>query len=296
MEERLKAFEEHRAKVCKKANIILLIAILLIVLGMGLILTTEIPIFILMVIVAFFMIVISSSMKSKLSVQFKNEFIIQLVKDIYPNSIYNPKTGINLQEILKAGFFKAPDRYELEDYLSSSYDDIPFEMCDFNFKERHVTTDSKGNRRVTYQTYAKGRFLIFDFKREFNQVVKVVENTYLGLNKHGLEKVETESVDFNKKFKVYASDGITAFYILTPQIQLKILELESKFRGSLFVGYMNGKLYVSITDGISILDVNASKKITLDTIKMLESQLMLPASIINELGLSTAKFTTGDAI
>ena len=49
-------------------------------------------------------------------------------------------------------------------------------MCDFTFQERHVTTDSKGNRRVTYVTYAQGRYMIFDFKREFNQILKDNQN------------------------------------------------------------------------------------------------------------------------
>ena len=296
MEERLRVFEEHRSKVCKKANLLLLIGILLIASGIGLVILTSYPIFILFFIAAIILLVISSSMKSKLSAQFKNEFIIQLVKDTYPNGVYNPKSGIYLEEMLRAGFFKRPDRYNTEDYLSAEYDNVPFEMCDFDFKERHVTRDSNGNTRVTYETYAKGRFMIFDFKREFTQVLKIAETTYLGLDRSGLEKVETESLDFNKKFKVYSSDSLTAFYVLTPQVQLKILELESKFKGSLFLAYMSGKLYVAIVDGVSILDVNASKKVSLETLKMLESQLLLPASIINELGLSSTKFTTGDAI
>ena len=219
-----------------------------------------------------------------------------LVKEMYPNCIYNPNVGIHLEALLQPGFFARPDRWFLEDYLKASYDDVEFEMCDFTFQERHVTTDSKGNRRVTYVTYAQGRYMIFDFTRDFNQILKVVENAYLGLNSRGLEKIETESIDFNKKFKTYTSNALTAFYVLTPQIQLKLLELESKFKGSIYFAYMRGKLYVAIADGVSILDINASKKISLDTLKYLESQLNLPASIINELGLSDPKFATGEAI
>ena len=184
----------------------------------------------------------------------------------------------------------------LEDYLKANYDGVDFEMSDFTFQERHVTTDSKGRQSVTYVTYAQGRFMIFDFKRDFNEIVRVVENAYLGLHTRGLEKVETESIDFNDKFKVYASNPVTAYYVLTPQIQLKMLELESKFKGSVFFSYMQGKLYVAITDGVSILDINASKKISQETIEILDSQLLLPASIINELGLSSEKFSVGDAI
>ena len=70
--------------------------------------------------------------------------------------------------------------------------------------------------------------------------------------------------------------------MLTPQIQLKLLELESKFKGSIYFAFMRGKLYVAITDGVSILDIDASKKISEKTIEILESQLLLPVAIINE--------------
>ena len=305
MKERLEEFELYRQKVCKKANILLLIGVLLIVLGIvfAMLFSSNeeagdglIFVFLIAFIAGIVLIAINSSMKTKLSVEFKNQFIIDYVKSIYPGCEYNPKLGISVDRILEPGFFQNPDRYYIEDYLKASFDDVPFEMSDFHFQEKHVTTDSKGNTRVTYVTYAKGRFMIFDFKRDFNKVVKVADNIAYGFNTRGLEKVETESIDFNKKFKTYATDGMTAFYVLTPQIQLKLLELESKFKGSMYFSFMKGKLYVAITDGVSILDINASKKISEDTMKIIESQLMLPASIINELGLSSEKYTIGDAI
>lgn len=296
MEEKLLEFEKHRAQVCKKANIFLAIGLILSILGIVLLVIFTHPIFLILDIVGVIFIIVNGSMKSKLSIEFKDKFIIDLVKEVYPDSIYNPKSGIPLPQLMEPGLFMRPDRYHTEDYLQASYDGVPFEMCDFEFKERRVSTDGKGHTTTTYVTYAKGRFMIFDFKREFTQILKVVENTYLGVTARGLEKVETESVDFNKKFKTYSSDPLTAFYVLTPQIQLKLLELESKFKGSIYFAYMNGKMYVAIADGISILNINASKKISMNTYKMLESQLILPASIINELGLSDAKYTDGESI
>ena len=296
MEERIKEFEAYRASECKKANIFLIIGILSLILGFVLTMLLEYPVFILLVVLGIVFIVINSSIKSKLSLKFKNEFIIDLVKETYPGCIYNHKSGIDISSMMEPRLLQKPDKYYVEDYLKSSYDGVSFEMCDFNFQERRVTTDGKGHTTTTYVTYAKGRFMIFDYKREFNQVLKVVENAYLGLDTRRLEKIETESIDFNKKFKVYTSNSLTAFYVLTPQIQLKLLELESKFRGSIYLAYMKGKLYIAVCDNVSILDVNASKKITLETLEMLKSQLLLPASIINELGLSSDKFQQGDAI
>ena len=296
MEERLREFEAHRQQVCKKANIFIAIGVSLLIIGIIVIAAFANPAFVFFVVAGVIFMAIGSSKKGKLSAEFKDKFIIDLVKEVYPESTYNPKGGIEIERILEPGLFKRPDRYYLEDYLKASFDNVPFEMCDFEFKERRVTTNSKGQTTTTYVTYAKGRFMIFDFARDFKQVLKVAENAYLGLSTRGLEKVETESLDFNEKFKTFASDPLTAFYVLTPQIQLKILELESKFKGSIYLAYMNGKLYMAVSDGVSILNINASKKVSKETLEVLESQLNLPASIINELGLSSAKFTEGEAI
>lgn len=296
MEEKLRKFEEYRAGVCKKANAFLFIGIALMVLGIILIMAIEEPLYIILLVVGLIFTIVNSSMKSKLSSKFKQEIIIDLVRETYPGCTYMPRNGLTFTEMMTPGLFKRPDKWYTEDYLKTTFDDVEFEMCDFTFQERHVTTDSKGHTRTTYVTYAKGRFMVFDYKREFNQVVKIVENAYLGVDTYKLSKIETESLEFNKKFKVFTSDSLTAFYVLTPQIQLKLLELESKFKGSIYFAYMKGKLYVAICDNVSILDINASKKVSLETIETLKSQLLLPASIINELGLSSSKYQEGDAI
>ena len=295
MDEKLKEFEEYREKACKSANKLMYTGIALSVVGViGMF--TFLPLLMILTVIGFILIGISSNQKSKISKEFKTKFVPELIKDLYPNASYNPSYGLSEGHILEPGFFKRPDRFYSEDLVTATYNGIPFEMSDFDLKERHVTRNSNGGTTVTYETYAKGRFMIFDFKREFNQVVKVAESKYLGLNTRGLEKVETESVDFNKKFSTYASDPVTAFYVLTPQIQLKLLELETKFKGSIFFAFMKGKFYVAICDNVSILDVNASKKITQDTIDILVSQLSVPASVINELKLDSAKYNEGDAI
>ena len=294
MTEKLQEFEVYRKKVCKKSNIYFLCGGLSMLAGFFGFLIFP-PLFILSF-VGIGLLIYGSIVRSNISKEFKDKFIIDIVKNIYPNAIYNPKQGIDLHTIIEAGFFKYPDRYRSEDYVEASYTGVPFIMSDFTMLERHESRSSNGGTTVSYQPYAKGRFIVFDYQREFNQVLKIAETKNLGLATKGLEKIETESVEFNKKFKTYTSDSLTAFYILTPQIQLKLLELESKFRGSIFFAYMKGKMYVAICDNVSILDINASKKITEETLSILENQLLVPAAIINELKLDSDKFNEGDAI
>ena len=294
MIEQFKEFEEYRQKECKKANIFFGIGGTLIAIGAIGMMFVQFLVFIAFVGVV--LLAFGFSIHSNISKEFKTRYIINIIKEIYPDASYDPRHGLELSTIMEPGFFKSPDRFYSEDYVSAKYNDIPFLMSDFTLQERHVRHNSKGGTTVTYENYAKGRFMVFDFKREFNQVLKVAETKYLGLNTRGLEKIETESVDFNKKFTTYASNPLTAFYVLTPQIQLKLLELETKFKGSIFFGFLKGKMYVAICDNVSILDINAAKAITEETLSVLESQLLVPAAIINELKLDSDKYNEGDAI
>ena len=300
MEERLSKFEAYRKEKFKKANMYTLFGVLGIVLGFIFFIVLSAyevgKVGFLFVVVGFVLIIIASTIKSGIQKKFKNEFIVSLVKDTYPGCRYEPNTGLDLSVLMEPGFFRRPDRYFSEDLLVAEYEGIPFVMADFTFQDEHRRTDRNGHTTVTYETYAKGRYMQFDFKREFNQVIKVLETKFLGANVRGLEEVETESLDFNKKFKCYSSNPLTAFYVLTPQIQLKLLELETKFKGSIFFAFMNGKFYLVINDNVNTLDLQLKGVVDANTLAIIESQLSVPAAVIHELNLSGDKFNSGDAI
>ena len=118
MEEKIKEFEEYRKEVCKKANSYSLTGILIIVVGALLLMLS--PIFVLVCGGGIACVAVGSSMKSKLSKEFKSKFVVGLVKEMYPDSIYNPNSGIPLSEMLEPGLLAKPDRYTTEDYLKAS--------------------------------------------------------------------------------------------------------------------------------------------------------------------------------
>lgn len=234
--------------------------------------------------------------KADLMKEFKKMFIPELLTDLYPDAKYFDGKGIEIRTILYPGFFKSPDRSSTKDYFTASYKGVPFEMSDYDLQEEHRSTDSQGHTTVTYQTYAKGRMIVIDFKREFDGIVKVMETKWLGASTHGLKKVETESLEFNKKFSTYSTDALKTFYILTPQVQLKLLEMEKKFKGSIFFSFDHGKFYVAINDSRGTMDFSLKKELSQEMIDNLSNQLMVPAAVINELKFDSDKYTRSDAI
>ena len=191
---------------------------------------------------------------------------------------------------MSPNFFSVPDRYYFKNMATSDYGGFSWFMHDYKLQRRHV--DKDGN--VSYTTYAEGKFYYFDFKREFNQIVKVVEKAFLGNVTFDtrLKTVETESVDFNKKFKIYCSDPLTAFYILTPQMQEKIMKFEKEFNGRFYMSFYKSCLCICLEGIENYKSCNIYSSLHGSKIARLEKYILFPKLIIDELKLSSDKFNS----
>ncbi|MBR5939081.1 DUF3137 domain-containing protein, partial [Candidatus Saccharibacteria bacterium] len=65
----------------------------------------------------------------------------------------------------------------------------------------------------------------------------------------GLQRIETESPEFNRRFLVYAEDGFEAFYILNPDFIHKLEQLGEKYQNALSLYFSDNKMYVGLNDG-----------------------------------------------
>lgn len=210
---------------------------------------------------------------------------------LFPKRVELPREGLNLKLLLAPGFFATPDRYFHSDFLSSTYDGIPFERGKYDLQRRETTTDGKGHTTTTFVTYAKGTMYHFTYERDFGQIVKVLEKQgFFALGHQGLKKVETEYILFNKKFLVLASDETTVFYLLTPQIQEKILSLEGKFRGQFYLAFMGKELFIAVNDSDASIQVPWKEPVTLENLMPAVECFAIPAVFIKLLGLNKNKF------
>lgn len=292
MNEKIADFEAKRLKYKKNELTFLFIGLIVCALGVGMyFLFNEIIITIAAVIIGLLLIAIPRVNTSRFAKKIKNEIMSIIVKDtLGEDALYNATQGISLNKILQAGIYQYPDRYHLEDYISAKYNDVSYEMCDARFQEEHIHRDSKGNTTVSYETYFSGRVIIVDFKRNLDFCLKIIEGRPKGLIRKGLEDVETEVIDFNKKYKTYVSDKEKAYYILTPVFIRKLLEIEKKFRGTIQFCINHDYFYCFINNNVDSLEFNMSKKFDAEQIEIIKSQIMIGATIINEFGLDSNKF------
>ncbi|MDI6453410.1 DUF3137 domain-containing protein [Peloplasma aerotolerans] len=220
----------------------------------------------------------------------KEELIMMLLKQQFEDVYYNHKDYIPSSRIVQTGMVKRPDRFHGEDYIKGSYKGVKFEVADVDLKERVERRDSKGNVSVSYQTYFKGRWYIYQFGRTFKEVLKIVEGRGYQVNTRGLVKVDTESIEFNKKFSIYASTQEYGFYHITSSMIEKFLELEKLHRGSILYYFSGNELHIGVNDRKDYMELSLKTPINEESLKSFISDIDLIPAIINELRLDSSKF------
>ncbi len=291
MNDLLEKFEAERKGIFKNNVIYGVVAGVAIALSFFLTYAIEFPVAFVGIPVAIVMVILIVNNTSKFKVKVKDSIVPGMIKNLLgEDAVYEKENGLSLDDALAIGIYRYPDRYNLSDYIGACYNGVPYEMCDVTLEERHVTHDSKGNRHVHYDTYYKGRVIKIDFQRSLDFVVKIIEGRHFSLFERDFQKVETEVIEFNDKFDVFSTNKEKAFYLLTPALIRKMLELEAMYRGSMNF-YIDGNyFYVYINDSIDALEVSVSTPIDSKTLDVIRSQIEIGSAIINEFGLDSDKF------
>lgn len=184
---------------------------------------------------------------------YKAYFVEQNLAKTFTNLQYQHEAGLNKQVLAATQMINTGDRYSSNDLAMGKYKNVNFTQADVHIEEEY--TDSDGDTH--YTTIFKGRFMIFEFPKKFNFKLEVVSK-FFGVGKvpgrnpqtgRKFEKFEVESIDFNKKFKIYAEDGFETFYLLDPSFILKIEKVSAEYDKKMIFCFVDNKLYVGINEG-----------------------------------------------
>lgn len=192
---------------------------------------------------------------------FKNIFVKYALEKSFNEVIYKPEYGIAMDEIAETNSIYLGDRYTSNDYINAKLDGLKVELSDIIIEEQH--TDSDGH--TYYSVIYKGRWMIFEFDRKFVSNVTVAEDKFRNLKNRSLfsksNKVEMESIEFNKMFDVYCNTEHEAFYILTPHMQERLKRINDSIPGKLVFIFFNNKLHIGINSGKDSFEPSIIKKI-----------------------------------
>jgi hypothetical protein len=143
------------------------------------------------------------------------------------------------------GMIMMGDLYSSNDYCIAKYKGFPFIQADIHIQEEHE--DSDGDR--TYTTIFRGRWITFDFKKDFGKKLLVTGKQFYPAKKDkSFRKIELESNEFNRMFNVYAQDGFEAFYLLDPAVMERIMKLSELHNGRVMVCFTDGKMHIAINN------------------------------------------------
>jgi hypothetical protein len=160
--------------------------------------------------------------------------------------------------------------------------------------------DSKGNRRTYWVTVFKGIFLMADFPKHFQgQVIiepDVAEATFgwLGRKLQGMSSdlVRLENPEFEKAFKVRATDQVEARYLLTPSFQDRLLELRKFWGGKIGMSLLRSNLYLAIPNQENWFECSSKVRAgDRAQIERFASQLIAVLNVVNQLDLNTRLWT-----
>ena len=187
---------------------------------------------------------------NKFNENFKSKYVLQTINNIsgFDNLQYNLKNGFDWDEIRNSAVIACGDKkyFESEDLLLGTYEGI-------NFKISDVTTKKlvRRNNKTRIEEIFQGQVLCFynfDDIKISNGYLQIFQKEFLS-NISGWKaeyKIYTENQSFNNRFKVYANDEHNAYYILTPNLTEKIIELSDEIGEQISLSFNNNKLFVAI--------------------------------------------------
>ena len=233
-------------------------------------------------------IIIGTVSFNSLEKEFKNSCMGKIVNEIIPGAQYFPKLGIPLHEIYSYKLLKKGDREYVEDLIVGEVQGVSFKCCDLKLEERRVHHNSNGGTTVTYVPYFIGRFFEFDFNKNFKGDIILTENSIV--KPYGMQKISLESEEFNKKFKTFAKDEFSAFYVLTPQLMMSLLDLEKTNPGSISIAINSNKMAFALNNNRDTFSLSINRPINDNIFRSFKRDMNVINQVVEELRLNNKIF------
>lgn len=199
---------------------------------------------------------IAGNSKRQFKYQFKNQIIERVATYLQPGMSYSGSAGISSHLFASTGHYKTSiDRYNTEDLFHGIVGETEISFAEIHAEEKKVTTDSEGRRKTRWVTIFKGVLFIADFHKHFHTWMTIYpdseSNGFFGrigqkLQKLGGNLVRLENPTFEKHFVVRCPDEIQARYILTPDMQERLLDLRNSLGKKIKISLQGENLYLTV--------------------------------------------------
>ena len=198
---------------------------------------------------------------------YKGEYVEKYLKEVFSDVEYHPEAGFSKEYLRKSCNAVLYDRYHSNDYMMGKYKNLNVEFADVHIEDKREDRDSDGNTRTYYVTMFQGKWMVFDFNKNFKYNL-IVSGTSHIMSLQGTHHVKMEDENFNKVYSVHAMSDEEAFYILTPHMMNKMRALYHKLGDNgITFGFINNKLYVALNTYKDSFELDLSKGISDEAFK-----------------------------
>ena len=167
-----------------------------------------------------------SKYKKKYQKQYKDEIIINFIKLLNQNLIYEPEYAKDRIELLykNVGFENRKyNRVYSDDYISGKIvEGIDLKMVDLHLQN---VTESGKNRSI--EEIFQGLFAITNCNKSISTPIKITKDKFKF--KESDELVKLDSSEFESYFDIYSKDKILALQILTADTMEYLIDFYKKY-------------------------------------------------------------------
>lgn len=212
--------------------------------------------------------------------EFKHTFVEQALEQVFDHLTYDPTGGID-QSVIRP-MMNIGDAFHSNDYVSGTYKEVRFEQSDIHIEEEHRRTDKDGKTETEMETIFQGRWMIFDFNKQFKANIQVVGKQFRNgiiMRNRKTSRVRLEDEAFHQMFSVFSDDEHEAFYVLTPHFMEKLKNISRQLDGTVMFCFVENKLHIAIHNNKDSFEHNIFKVIDEEKI---EQNIMKDIKTITE--------------
>jgi hypothetical protein len=181
---------------------------------------------------------------------YKEMLVRGLLSERIDDLRFDPNGGIDRETVKSTDMMNLGNIYEVNDLIEGFYNGVHFSQSDILIQQR------SGGKTASTTTYLKGRWLVFDFSQSFYCDLQVRDRKFSYAKKSGgwfserekTQKLETESEEFNRIFKVYADNESEALAILTPHFMKALMRAREQADGEVLFCFVDRKLHVAVNN------------------------------------------------
>ncbi|MBD5089034.1 MAG: DUF3137 domain-containing protein [Clostridiales bacterium] len=168
--------------------------------------------------------------------EYDEKVVKRAVAEVLPNAEFIRNGCIEVDRLYKYGIIPTYDKHKKRGMIRYQKDKKDYCFSNIHLLRRKEDKDERVYYDTTYmgqvytvnyKTWLSGTVRIFATKKM--AVIKKKTNAGYASKRSGETKIETENIQFNDNFDVYATSDQSAFLVLSPYVMEQLLEMKGNY-------------------------------------------------------------------